>query len=117
MSRYQSILTVVLLGVVGECRAGDEVKPAAKLDLYGDPLPPGAIARMGTVQLRQAAYGPVPLAFTPDGNTLLSASQGDHVLRSWDVGTGKQKTARRLEPIAEHYWPHIELSADSGTLA
>jgi WD40 repeat protein len=57
----------------------------AKKDYYGDPLPPGVLARMGTVQLRQP-YAAV--RFTPDGKTLISAG-GDGMIGFWDVSSGK----------------------------
>jgi WD40 repeat protein len=100
----------------------DQGKPSARkqsLDLHGDPLPPGAIARLGTIQLRHA--GPystsIPLAFSADGKTLISASGGDRKLRWWDVTTGKQKAVRTLQPFEERYWPFVVLSGDGGTLA
>src|SRR5205807_2482360 len=53
----------------------------AKKDYYGDPLPPGALARMGTVQLRQP-YADV--RFSADGKTLTAAG-GDGMIGYWDV--------------------------------
>jgi WD40 repeat protein len=57
-------------------------------DLYGDPLPTGASARLGTVRLRCRGYA----AFAPDGKTL--ATYGYDELLIWDVATGKE--LRRL---------------------
>jgi WD40 repeat protein len=55
--------------------------PAAeRLDQFGDPLPPGAVARMGTTRLRR---GGEP-CFHPDGKILVT--NGPHF---WDVETGK----------------------------
>ena len=57
-------------------------------DLYGDALPEGAIARMGSMRLRHNHHGlPFSTAFTPDGKIL--ASGGYTEIRFWDVVTGK----------------------------
>jgi WD40 repeat protein len=78
--------------------APKEEKPA-RTDRYGDPLPPGAIARLGTIRLRHAEdIGEV--AFSPDGKLLVSADGlgtafGPGVTRPenlclWEASTGKR---------------------------
>jgi WD40 repeat protein len=58
-----------------------------RVDAYGDPLPPGAIARIGSTSFRHSD-GPVVWAtFTPDANRLLSATSDN--VRFWDLRTGK----------------------------
>jgi RNA polymerase sigma factor (sigma-70 family) len=64
----------------------------APTDRHGDPLPPGALARLGTARFRHR-YAQV--AFAPDGKTLLSAGD-DQAVRIWDVKTGKQVEHRPL---------------------
>ncbi len=59
-----------------------------RTDNYGDPLPDGAVARMGTVRFRHT--GSVLFAcFSPDGKTIVSAGNDD-VLRWWDAASGKE---------------------------
>jgi WD40 repeat protein len=60
---------------------------APRADRYGDPLPPGAVARLGTARLcHPDAYW---LAFSPDGKTLAPADSRGTV-RLWRVATGAQ---------------------------
>jgi RNA polymerase sigma factor (sigma-70 family) len=69
-----------------------ESKPAeqqrAAVDVHGDPLPPGAVVRLGTTRFR-AGGNISALAFSPDGKTIASSS-GDGIIRLWDAASGKQ---------------------------
>ena len=58
--------------------------PAAEKDLYGDPLPEGAKARIGTARLRTQAYS-TPL-LSPDGKALFVTGPGG--LSRVDPATG-----------------------------
>jgi RNA polymerase sigma factor (sigma-70 family) len=56
-------------------------------DLQGDPLPPNAIARLGTTRLRHGD-NIFELFFTPDGKRLVSADRdGAHL---WDAASGRK---------------------------
>jgi RNA polymerase sigma factor (sigma-70 family) len=54
-------------------------------DLFGDPLPAGVIARLGTVRMRHAGVGIV--RFMPDGKNVLS--HGLDGIRIWSIADGK----------------------------
>jgi WD40 repeat protein len=80
-----------LPGVPGFGAEPGETPPAAtvppKVDALGDPLPPGAVMRLGTTRLRHWEYVN-SLTFAPDGKMLVSA--GWDAVRAWDVATGKE---------------------------
>jgi RNA polymerase sigma factor (sigma-70 family) len=65
---------------------------APRTDLYGDPLPEGAIMRLGTLQRR--AVG-AQLAVTADGKSIVSVRGGKYVC-IWDAGTGKLRDKYQL---------------------
>jgi WD40 repeat protein len=75
---------------------------AARTDLYGDPLPEGALARLGTVRLRHPG-GISSLAYSPDGKMLAVftfdhrvhrglcwSNQSKGAIYIWDALTGKR---------------------------
>jgi WD40 repeat protein len=68
---------------------------AGRVDSFGDPLPPGAIARLGTVRLRhgERIYS---IVVSPDGQTLASRGQ-DRSVRLWDIASGKERACFRLD--------------------
>lgn len=62
--------------------------PKKAIDLYGDPLPSGALVRLGTVRFRRTSEHTLAgLAFLADNKTLLTA-QG-HDLQIWDSANGR----------------------------
>jgi WD40 repeat protein len=83
---------VVLL--VGAIALGPAVSPAcaeppaARTDLLGDPLPPGALARIGTLRFRHAG-AVISASYAPDGKSIAGGGRDGTVL-IWDVQTGKQ---------------------------
>src|SRR5437868_14834005 len=84
------LLSAVLIcdgwSALGENKAAEQAQPGK--DLYGDPLPNGAVLRLGTIHLRHAAEATC-VSFAPDGKTIASASK-DQTVAIWDAVTGEQ---------------------------
>jgi RNA polymerase sigma factor (sigma-70 family) len=70
---------------------GQGEKPQAsqvRTDRHGDPLPEGAIARLGTVRWKHGNFVHA-LAYSPDGKTIATVGGGRHLVL-WDAATGKE---------------------------
>ena len=78
---------------------------SGRTDVYDDPLPGGAVARLGSVRLRHAGLS--DFVFLPDGKTVLSAGS-DRVLRFWDTATGRLVRAVKLQGSAGPGQPSVE---------
>ena len=66
---------------------GEAAIPEAGHDIYGDPLPNGAIARLGTIRLRQPGQGWMRIAFLPNGSEFVVGGW-ECDARCWDARTG-----------------------------
>ena len=77
-------------------------------DLYGDPLPDGAIARLGTIRLRAGCSS---LVFSADGKRLIGVE--GRLVREWDASDGRLLRAIRLADDARTQSSH---SGDGRTL-
>jgi WD40 repeat protein len=85
---------------------------ALRTDRHGDPLPPGAVARLGTMRFRHG--NGMSVAFSADSESLLTFG-ADRTLRSWDPHSGRLLREQRLPPGA-----HVQaavLSPDGRLLA
>jgi WD40 repeat protein len=67
-------------------RPAADTPESPRTDRYGDPLPRGAIQRLGTIRFHSGAPTNC-LAISPDGQTIVSGGMG--VIRFWDAATGK----------------------------
>jgi WD40 repeat protein len=91
---FAFMLAFAAIAMVGDAQP-------AKTDQAGDPLPAGALARMGTLRWR---HGDIVsyVAFTPDGKAVLTATN-DNTFRLWDRETGKE--IRRFDSKAQPLQP------------
>jgi len=81
-------------------------------DQYGDPLPEGAVARLGTVRFRQAHYT-TSIAYALGGKVLVSGANAfGPGLCIWDAATG-QPLNRLSSPVSVY---SIAVAADGKTL-
>lgn len=82
---------------------GGTAEPPARTDLYGDPLPSGAIVRLGTVRWR-VRHGVKQMAFIPGGQYL--ATTGGSALSVWDVDTGRvvRTISTDSAPLKGEFW-------------
>jgi WD40 repeat protein len=76
-----------VIAPAAEDRAGEDGAAPAKPDAFGDPLPPGALARMGTGRLRHAGVV-TRVGFAPSGKLITSGNDG--TVRVWDGTSGKE---------------------------
>jgi WD40 repeat protein len=83
---------LLLLAVAGLPLSAHAAPPEARTDAYGDPLPPGARYRLGTVRMHQPDPVGAPV-WSPDGKLLAMASSGG-AIHLWEVPSGKE--LRRL---------------------
>ena len=79
------LLTSAGLVAEGTAQAPAVKRSSTNVDRYGDPLPQGAVLRLGTIRYRYGASG---TAFLPDGKTVVSVTQG-HAIQFWDARTGR----------------------------
>jgi RNA polymerase sigma factor (sigma-70 family) len=85
---------------------------ADRLDLHGDPLPPGVLVRFGTTRLRHGV-NLQSLVFSPDGKIIYSAGGGP-LIHVWDAFTGKEL---RTFPSPAKWVGSIALAPDGKRLA
>jgi WD40 repeat protein len=126
MSRFRKlVLALTCLGVGGiqpasaDRPAADAPKPpgpakAVRTDRYGDPLPPGAVARLGTARLRPGFVN--LLAFLPGGRQLLAVSLNERGASVTVMDGNNGKLVGRFE-VASLRWNSMALSPDARTLA
>jgi WD40 repeat protein len=80
------MLLAVIAGLPPRAASADEPPAAPRVDLYGDPLPEDATARMGTVRLNHGCEV-LAFAYRGDGSEIISVA-ADRTLCVWDAAEG-----------------------------
>ena len=90
--------------------AGQSQCASPATDLYGDPLPEGAVLRLGTTRLKSSAE---QIFFTPDGRTLITL-ENNRTVKRWNAEDGRLRQVFAL-PLPP--WEPQTLSLDGSLLA
>ncbi|MHC4474256.1 MAG: hypothetical protein ACYTEL_01340 [Planctomycetota bacterium] len=61
--------------------------PKVRIDSYGDPLPAGAVGRLGTCRLRHQGRA-IAVIYSPDGRTIVSGGD-DRAVVVWEADSGR----------------------------
>lgn len=118
---YRASTLLCLLGALALCQTRplsggeppEKSPPPPRQDAYGDPLPEGAVARIGSPRLRQ----PDPtcaMVSSPDGKILALGKSWTGPVRLWNAATGKligELQASVVQPTS------LAFSADGKLLA
>jgi WD40 repeat protein len=122
MLRVLGLMSLVLCWLLVPLPAPAQKPPRdniARTDCYGDPLPEGALARLGTVRLRyrSAVYSVI---FTPDGKSVIASDSRDGVVSEDNsICISEASTGRLVRHFQGHRYgsEHLVLSPDGKTLA
>ncbi len=109
------LLAMTLVSAVASAAAQDN-EDAVRKDRYGDPLPPGALARLGTSRLRHTHGEVSDAAFSADGKVLASFGW-DNYLRIWDTADGRELQNKHLKSVSALLTPAVALSPDAKIVA
>jgi WD40 repeat protein len=116
MHKLIGFALVLLTFVVSTPASADDAKadvPKVRLDAHGDPLPPGALLRLGTLHSRHSDLV-TSVAWSRDGKLVASACREERLIIFWDPLTGKEVT--RLRPHDSRIWG-MDFSPDGKWLA
>ncbi len=111
MSRRRTIAIFVLFFVSWTTAYGEG--PPARIDAFGDPLPEGAIYRLGTTRLRVLPNHHFEhLSFDTKGKHILAYDTTDGKIRMWEIAGGREVRSFHAE-----YRSAFTISPDGTALA
>ncbi|MFL5243585.1 MAG: WD40 repeat domain-containing protein [Gemmataceae bacterium] len=120
MARFVRFVTAVLACLIFAPAAPSQ----RRVDALGDPLPEGAIARLGTTRMRHFGspdhycWGIGCIAWSPDGKMIVTTSYADKIgieARLWEAATGKPLSV--LENNLRYGPSLVRFAPDSKTIA
>ncbi|MBI3821881.1 MAG: WD40 repeat domain-containing protein [Planctomycetes bacterium] len=96
--------------------AGWSSNPVKRVDLYDDPLPAGAIARLGSIRFHHPG-GISAMAFSPDGKVIIAAGSGKagETFRVWETASGKELV--RFGEAEDYHFPGLTFTPDGKAVA
>ncbi len=112
------IPVLFLAGFIFASNLQAQTAPGPRTDGLGDPLPKGAIARLGTLRFKHnpAANGIIDMAyFSPDGTKIVSLVLSSGSIRLWDAASGKEIPGPWTAP--NQRFSAVAFSPDSKQLA
>jgi WD40 repeat protein len=114
MNRCRMLVVCTVLLLTLSVDAGQD-PPAAK-DVYGDPLPAGAVMRLGQLPRWRHDALVAFAAFLPDGKSVLTVGH-DGAIHIWEYPSGKEIRRIPAPPRAIRSMNAVALSADGKTIA
>jgi WD40 repeat protein len=107
------VLPLVGLTLLPDAPAQEKLDAQPATPAAIDPLPTGAIKRLGTNRLRHGSRV-MALAYSPNGR-ILAAGGGDDPVRLWDADTGKElRTLKETWVTALAFTPRGSVIATAG---
>jgi WD40 repeat protein len=95
MTRALRAGLIVAVFVLTASAARPAAPPWVGRDRYGDPLPAGALARLGTLRYRLSSSHGLGLGFTPDGEKVVSATH--ETVEVFESKTGRRVLSARFD--------------------
>ena len=108
--RCNTVLSLSLVCAAQVC--ADDTAEHSRIDLHGDPLPEGALSRLGTIRYRQAGWYK-HVEFLPGGHHFVVSTK-DNQPRVWDAASGR--LVDEYKKSGQMVWFRVTESGDGALL-